>query len=323
MSRKYLELFKDSFDESVVENTKPENKPYIAYSIKDDKVMYTIVSNESSTMYTVYKFVSKDIYNTQYNEVDLGAAGIWADKNIGAKTQEDDGYYFQWGDINGIVMEQVYNITVDELIDFLQRMFGSSMEVTADNIVEIFNGYDSTDLTCTTTMGGVGVAVDRIFDFANYFDTTDGGKTFIKYNKTKSQLLPEDDAATVHMGEDWILPTYDDIINLIDNTTQTFVDIYDNHFSKDDVINNPINISEFKGVLFTADNGNSIFLPAAGSIGSSVISGIKEVGMYLGSTLPSNRVDYNNYIYITNTGTADIYRTRRSYGYTARGIKKR
>ena len=40
---KYLELFKGSFDESINEKTKLENKPYVAYSIRDKRVIYTIV----------------------------------------------------------------------------------------------------------------------------------------------------------------------------------------------------------------------------------------------------------------------------------------
>ena len=47
MSRKYLELFTDSFDESIQEKTKLENKPYIAYSTKEGRVVYTIVPDKA------------------------------------------------------------------------------------------------------------------------------------------------------------------------------------------------------------------------------------------------------------------------------------
>ena len=43
---KYLELFTGSFNESIVEKTKPENKPYVAYSIKAGKVAYTVLPRE-------------------------------------------------------------------------------------------------------------------------------------------------------------------------------------------------------------------------------------------------------------------------------------
>jgi hypothetical protein len=49
--RKYLELFKGSFDDSIIEKMKPENKPYVAYSIKDGKVIYTIIPKEAPINY--------------------------------------------------------------------------------------------------------------------------------------------------------------------------------------------------------------------------------------------------------------------------------
>lgn len=44
---KYLELFKGSFDETVSEKQKLENKPYVAYSIADGKLVYTVVPKET------------------------------------------------------------------------------------------------------------------------------------------------------------------------------------------------------------------------------------------------------------------------------------
>jgi hypothetical protein len=40
---KYLELFKDAFDDSIGAKTKPENKPYIGYSLTEGKLVYTVV----------------------------------------------------------------------------------------------------------------------------------------------------------------------------------------------------------------------------------------------------------------------------------------
>ena len=39
--RKYLELFTNGFDETIDVKTKPENKPYIGYSLTEGKVAYT------------------------------------------------------------------------------------------------------------------------------------------------------------------------------------------------------------------------------------------------------------------------------------------
>ena len=60
-------------------------------------------------------------------------------------------------------------------------------------------------------------------------------------------LLPEDDAATANWGNGWRMPTKEEWTELYDNTTTTWTD-------HGGVI----------GRLFTAPNGNSLFLPAAG-----------------------------------------------------------
>ena len=41
---KYLEYFKGAFDASVIEKIKPENKPYVAYSKEENRVIYTTIS---------------------------------------------------------------------------------------------------------------------------------------------------------------------------------------------------------------------------------------------------------------------------------------
>jgi hypothetical protein len=70
-------------------------------------------------------------------------------------------------------------------------------------------------------------------------------------------LLPEDDAATANWGADWRMPTEGEWQELYDNTTTTWT-------TQDGVF----------GRLFTASNGNSIFLPAAGyRSGSSLNDG--------------------------------------------------
>jgi hypothetical protein len=60
-------------------------------------------------------------------------------------------------------------------------------------------------------------------------------------------LQPEDDAATANWGGGWCMPTVDQWEELKDNTVTAWI-----------VTN------EVRGRLFTASNGNSLFLPAAG-----------------------------------------------------------
>jgi hypothetical protein len=60
-------------------------------------------------------------------------------------------------------------------------------------------------------------------------------------------LLPEDDAATANWGNGWRMPTLEELQELYDNTTVTWT------------TQNGVG-----GALFTAPNGNSLFMPAAG-----------------------------------------------------------
>ena len=71
--------------------------------------------------------------------------------------------------------------------------------------------------------------------------------TCTKYNQNGLTLLPEDDPATTQWGASWRMPTDEDWQELLDNTT--------NEWTTQNGVN---------GVLLTALNGNSLFLPGTG-----------------------------------------------------------
>ena len=71
------------------------------------------------------------------------------------------------------------------------------------------------------------------------------------FTDSLTTLLPEDDAATANWGIDWRMPTREEWEELYNNTTIT------------EIVQNGVN-----GCLFTASNGNSLFLPNAGSYGN-------------------------------------------------------
>ena len=73
-----------------------------------------------------------------------------------------------------------------------------------------------------------------------------------KYNPSdkKTVLEPGDDVANVRLGGKWRMPTEAEWTELITNCTCVWIDNYDG-----------VGIN---GLFFTAENGNSIFLPAAG-----------------------------------------------------------
>ena len=76
-------------------------------------------------------------------------------------------------------------------------------------------------------------------------DATYGYNGFVD---NQSTLLPEDDAATVNWGSNWRMPTEAEWEELFHNTPYIWT-------TQSGVV----------GMLFTANNGNSIFFPAAGS----------------------------------------------------------
>lgn len=81
-------------------------------------------------------------------------------------------------------------------------------------------------------------------------------------------LLPEDDAATANWGNGWCVPTVDQWRELSQNTTSIWK------------TQNGVN-----GRLFTASNGNSLFLPAAGHRWNDELSNVAVSGCYWSSTL--------------------------------------
>lgn len=83
---------------------------------------------------------------------------------------------------------------------------------------------------------------DKLTKYCNDASYGDDG-----FTDTLTVLLPEDDAATANWGGVWRMPTANEMHELLENCTHNWT------------TQNGVN-----GYLFTATNGNSIFLPAAG-----------------------------------------------------------
>lgn len=77
---------------------------------------------------------------------------------------------------------------------------------------------------------------------------------YSKYNGTDNKMTLDlaDDAANVVMGGDWHMPTSAQCAELLDNTTSSWTADY--------------NGTGVAGIIFTSNNGNSIFFPAAGVV---------------------------------------------------------
>ena len=98
------------------------------------------------------------------------------------------------------------------------------------------------------------------------------------YTDNLTILLLEDDAATANWGSDWRMPTKEEFQELYNNTTVTWT------------TQNGVN-----GGLFTASNGNSLFLPAAGFRSSSGLNYAGSHGYYWSSSLYTDSPKFARY----------------------------
>ncbi len=117
-------------------------------------------------------------------------------------------------------------------------------------------------------------------------------------------LLPEDDAATANWGNGWRMPTEEDWQELLDNTTNTCT-----------------TQNGVSGILFTASNGNSLFLPAAGYRYYSDLYNAGSSGDYWSSSLstdyPSDAWDFE----FDSGGYVVLYYFNRYFGFTVRPVR--
>ncbi len=112
-------------------------------------------------------------------------------------------------------------------------------------------------------------------------------------------LLPEDDAATANWGPVWRMPTMEEFEELYNNTTVTWT------------TQNGVN-----GRLFTASNGNSLFLPNAGARGET--KDYVDCGCYWSSSLST---DFPNCAwYFEFSSDCHIWDYVRYYGFTVRPV---
>lgn len=105
-------------------------------------------------------------------------------------------------------------------------------------------------------------------DMTKYCTDSDRGKVD---NKTELDL--EDDAAYVNWGENWRMPTYEQVKELVEKCSWAWM------------TKNGVN-----GSLVTGPNGESLFLPASGyrSSGSFLLDEVGSSGYYWSRTLDSN-----------------------------------
>ncbi|MBQ6728596.1 MAG: hypothetical protein IJQ83_00515 [Bacteroidales bacterium] len=133
-----------------------------------------------------------------------------------------------------------------------------------------------------------------------YCTNADYGNNGFVDNQTT--LFPEDDAATTNWGSDWRMPTKEEWQELYNNTTWTWT------------TQNGVN-----GRLFTAANGNSLFLPAAGSRWDGELDYAGSYGYYWSSSLYTDRPGSAWYLDV-NSGDTYVGNNYRYVGFSVRPV---
>ena len=123
------------------------------------------------------------------------------------------------------------------------------------------------------------------------------------FSDNLTTLLPGDDAATANWGSGWRMPTPAEWDELLDNTTKTWTTL------------NGVN-----GRLFSASNGNSLFLPAAGYRYDSDLNDAGSYGYYWSSSLGTDYPSGAWFIFF-GSGGGYMYFFSRYCGLSVRPVR--
>ncbi len=149
------------------------------------------------------------------------------------------------------------------------------------------------------------------YDWNTYFDTDDGGDSFKKYNNYGglTELLPEDDAATVNWGSGWQMPSSDQIEELCKKnyTTTEWTQV------------NGVNGRK----ITSKSNGNSIFLPAAGWCQNASHRSAGLIGDYWSRSLYTSYSDCAIELSSSSERLSWAYSSNRHEGYSVRPVRVR
>lgn len=157
----------------------------------------------------------------------------------------------------------------------------------------------------------------ELYDWSNYQWCNGTLRTLTKYctqsnygyngfTDGKTELDPEDDAATVNWGSQWCMPSKEQQDELRNQCTWTWT------------TSNGVNGYR------VSKNGKSIFLPAAGYHFTNNYYRPGEMGYYWSRTLGSSRSYYANYIYFYSMNGSegiDAYYGDRDSGFSVRAVR--
>ena len=202
------------------------------------------------------------------NMIQLWEGGpYWATTNIGAENPEDYGYYFWWGDTVGYKRENNKWVATDGSSSNFS--FGSSNTPTYNKSIATLKseGWITAD----------------------------------------SVLVPAHDAAHVHWGGAWRMPTKQELSDIVSKCDWTWT------------MQNGVQgyIVKGKGTYASA----SIFLPSAGHGNGTSLGSVGSYGLYW-SSVPDSDSSYAWYLNIHSSGhyTGSFY-SYRYYGWSVRPVQ--
>ena len=119
----------------------------------------------------------------------------------------------------------------------------------------------------------------------------------------KTELDPEDDAATMNWGSEWCMPTKEQQDELRNNCTREWT-----------------TINGVKGCLLTSNiNEATLFLPAAGYIWNSTVSSGGSSGFYWSRNLKTTGAGSHSLFFSSNSMSITDY--SRGYGQSVRAVR--
>lgn len=178
----------------------------------------------------------------------------------------------------------------------------------------IIEGHECVDLDLPsgTLWATCNLGADSVGQRGSYFAwaETNAKASFFQNNCSTYRAKIEEysrnseyDAATVLWGAEWSTPTIDQMTELINNCTWSWVDDGDS-----------------KGYLVAGQNGNKIFLPAAGWF-EEIVFGANQFGCYWTST-PHDFYTVSGYRLEFSDNSRSINRMARYNGLSIRPVTK-
>ena len=172
------------------------------------------------------------------------------------------------------------------------------------------DGHEYVDLGLSVKWATCNVGASKPEEYGDYFAWAET-KTKKEYTEENSKAWGKDrndisgssryDAARANWGGKWRMPTEAEMQELMDKCTWKWT-----------------TQNGVKGYKVTGPNGNSIFLPAAGQFGSSLILDGSN-GYYWSSTPSRHNVDDAVHLYF-NSGNQGMLYGRRRYGQSVRPV---